>query len=100
MRGVWFEACSYPPRVRIAFYQRGVRGVGVDVVREGEGLDALSARLGVPGCMLLRANRLFSPAWLLPGREIEVPDGDFCRYDDYPCPVGALYRPVREEQEE
>ncbi|MEA4899952.1 LysM peptidoglycan-binding domain-containing protein [Bacillota bacterium Meth-B3] len=64
------------------------------VVRENEPLSALSARLGVPGCMLLRANRLYSPAWLLPGREIEVPDGDFCFRDGFPCPVGALHRPA------
>lgn len=66
-------------------------------MREGEGLDALSARLRVPGCMLLRANRLFSPAWLLPGRVIHVPDGDFCRTDDFPCPAEALTRTARED---
>ncbi len=66
-------------------------------MREGEGLDALSARLGVPGCMLLRANRLFSPAWLLPGRVIRVPEGDFCRTDDFICPAQALDRTAREE---
>lgn len=68
-----------------------------DVVREGEGLDALSARLHVPGCMLLRANRLFSPAWLLPGRVIYVPEGDFCRADEFPCPAQALDLKAREE---
>jgi len=67
------------------------------MVREGEGLDALSARLGVPGCMLLRANRLFSPAWLMPGRMIRVPEGGFCRGDDFPCPVEALDHTAREE---
>ena len=66
-------------------------------MREGEGLDALSARLGVPGCMLLRANRLYSPAWLLPGRVIRVPEGDFCRTDDFICPAQALDRTAREE---
>jgi hypothetical protein len=69
-----------------------------DVVREGEGLDALSARLHVPGCMLMRANRLFSPAWLLPGRVINVPNGDFCRTDDFVCPAEALNQPAREDQ--
>ena len=68
-----------------------------DVVREGEGLDALSARLGAPGCMILRANRLFSPAWLMPGRMIQVPEGDFCQGDDFPCPVEALDYTAREE---
>ncbi len=69
-----------------------------DVVREGEGLDALSARLHVPGCMLLRANRLFSPSWLLPGRVIRVPEGDFCREDDFVCPVEALNQKALEEK--
>ncbi len=68
-----------------------------DVVNPGEGLDALAARLGVPACMLLRANRLFSPAWLMPGRVIRVPAGDFCRTDDFVCPVEALDRPARED---
>lgn len=66
-------------------------------MREGETLGQLSARLGVPGCMILRANRLFSAAWLLPGREIVVPGDDFCLADDFPCPVGALHRPARED---
>jgi|GEM_PF-1264197 len=61
-----------------------------DRVLEGETLSALSARLGVPGCMLLRANRLYSPAWLLPGREIAVPEGDFCRWDGFRCPAEAV----------
>lgn len=67
-----------------------------DRILEGETLDALSARLGVPGCMLLRANRLYSPAWLLPGRVIWVPDGQFCLTDSFPCPVEALDRPAGE----
>lgn len=62
---------------------------------DGETLDALSLRLGVPGCMILRANRVFSPAWLLPGREIDVPDPLFCLLDDGECPVAALMRPAR-----
>ena len=48
------------------------------IIREGETLGMLSARLGVPGCMILRANGLFSEAWLLPGRHIDVPDADYC----------------------
>lgn len=67
-----------------------------DTVRDGESLQTLSARLGVPGCMILRANRLFSPAWLLPGREIEVPEGAFCLTDEFLCPVAALNTPARE----
>ena len=66
------------------------------VVREDETLDMLSARLGVPGCMLLRCNGLYSPAWLLPGREIQVPEGAFCHISDFPCPAGALHRPARD----
>lgn len=65
-----------------------------DLVYEGEDLGDLSARLGVPGCMLLRANRLFSPAWLLPGREIAVPDADFCLKDAGVCPRDALNSPA------
>ena len=61
-----------------------------DYVLAGEELNALSARLGVPGCMLMRANGLCSPAWLLLGREVLVPEG-LCG-GDYPCPREALYR--------
>lgn len=68
----------------------------MDVVQDGETLQMLSARLAVPGCMILRANRLFSPAWLLPGREIAVPDGAFCLTDEFLCPVAALNMPARE----
>jgi hypothetical protein len=67
------------------------------IIRESETLDELSARLGVPGCMLLRANRLYSPAWLMPGRVMNVPDGAFCLTDDFVCPVEALDHPARED---
>lgn len=69
----------------------------VDRVQEGDTLEALSARLGVPACMLLRINHLFSPAWLLPGREIRVPDPSYCvrGADDFPCPVEAVKTPAR-----
>ncbi|MDL2206620.1 hypothetical protein LJC33_06910 [Eubacteriales bacterium OttesenSCG-928-N13] len=67
-----------------------------DRVRDDETFDMLTARLGVPGCMLMRANRVFSPAWLLPGREIDVPDATFCLSDDFPCPVAALHAPATE----
>lgn len=70
-----------------------------DRVGDNETLDMLSLRLGVPGCMLLRANRVFSEAWLLPGREIDVPEGEFCLWDDFICPVLALHRPAREGPE-
>ena len=66
-----------------------------DVVREGDTLDKLSSRHGVPGCMILRANALYSPAWLLPGQEIAIPDADYCRMQrDFPCPVRALRFPA------
>lgn len=61
-----------------------------DFVREGEDLGALSKRLGIPGCMLMRANRIYSPAWLLPGREINVPEIGFCVLDKEACPVKAF----------
>lgn len=60
-----------------------------DRVREGETLGGLAGRLGVPACMLLRANRVLSPAWLTPGREIRVPGGEFCLYDGFICPAVA-----------
>lgn len=66
-----------------------------DLVYEGETLGELSARLGVPGCMILRANRIFSEAWLLPGREIVVPDMEFCRRDPGVCPREAVRKPAR-----
>ena len=66
-----------------------------DLVYEGETLSDLSARLGVPACMLMRANRLFSEAWLLPGREIIAPDLDFCMRDTGICPVDAMNTPAK-----
>lgn len=66
-----------------------------DFVYEGETLSDLSARLRVPGCMLMRANRLYSEAWLLPGREIVVPDLDFCRRGGGSCPRQAFRTPAR-----
>jgi len=61
-----------------------------DSVLAGESLNDVSARLRVPACMLMRANGLFSAAWLLPGREIAVPEGA-CG-GDFPCPREAFYR--------
>lgn len=58
-------------------------------MREGDTLNALSARYRVPACAILRANRVFSPAWLSPGREILIPDARFCQRDGFPCPVQA-----------
>ncbi len=63
-----------------------------DFVLEGEGLNALSARLRVPACMLMRANGLYSPAWLLPGRAIIVPEGRCC--GAVPCPRETFARAV------
>ena len=62
------------------------------IIREGETLGMLSARLGVPGCMILRANGLFSEAWLLPGRHIDVPDADYCAQAQAPCPVQEMMK--------
>ena len=64
-----------------------------DRVLAGEELGELAARLGVPACMLMRANGLYSPAWLLPGREVLVPEG-FCG-GDFPCPREAFFRMAR-----
>ena len=64
------------------------------IVREGESLAKISSRTGMPSCMLMRANGLFSPAWLLPGREILVPEADFCRKRPAEiCPVRACMLP-------
>ena len=64
------------------------------IVREGETLERLSVRTGIPACMLMRANGLFSPGWLLPGREISVPEADFCRKAPPGiCPVRACTLP-------
>ena len=65
-----------------------------DLVYEGETLTQLSARLGVPACMIMRANRIFSEAWLLPGREIFVPEPDFCDWDEGICPREAVNKPA------
>ena len=67
-----------------------------DRVRAGETLNMLSARLGRPACMIMRANRLISPAWLLPGREIIVPPEDFCAWDAGECPNRFFRCPARE----
>jgi len=70
------------------------------VVGIGETPAMLSARTGVPVCMLLRANRLVSPAWLLPGREISIPRGEFCEKDAFPCPKKLLDAEAAEEKTE
>ena len=63
------------------------------VVAPNETPALLSARAGVPVCAILRANRLFSPAWLLPGREIDMPDD--CASSDFPCPALAARVPAQ-----
>lgn len=71
-----------------------------DRVRDGETPQALGIRLGVPLCMILRANRLLCAAWLTPGREIDVPQGDFCMGDAFPCPADLVRTQAREEKTE
>ena len=91
----WYTALGLKTGIQsIESTEKGGILMRMDRVLDGETLQALSARLGVPGCMLLRANRLFSPAWLLAGREIAVPDGAFCLTDDFICPVAALHVPA------
>ena len=70
------------------------------MVRNGETPEMLSARCGVPICMLLRANRLVCATWLLPGREIIIPKADFCENDAFPCPAGLFDTAARDEQME
>ena len=69
-----------------------------DRVRAGETLNMLSARLNRPACMIMRANRLTSPAWLLPGREIIVPPEDYCMWDAGECPNRFFRCPARDER--
>lgn len=64
-----------------------------DFILEGEGLFEAALRLHVPACMLMRANALISPAWLLPGREIIVPEGR-CGDYPFPCPRAVFSRIV------
>ena len=67
-----------------------------DYVLEGETLDMLALRLRVPACAIMRFNGLYSPAWLLPGREIIVPEGE-CAVG-FPCPRQSFARPVRPDR--
>lgn len=71
-----------------------------DRILENESAECLSARLGVPVCMLLRANRLTCVAWLTSGREICVPEGDFCQNDSFPCPARLFGLQARDERTE
>ncbi len=70
-----------------------------DYVYEGENLSELSVRLQVPACMLMRANRIYSEAWLLPGRQIMVPEKDFCWWDQGICPVKAMSSTAKRQKE-
>ncbi|MBO4299211.1 MAG: hypothetical protein J5998_10450 [Clostridia bacterium] len=78
--------------VRIGMNRLEAMPVRSDYVLAGEGLNELAGRLGVPPCMLMRANGLFSPAWLLPGREVLVPEGA-CG-GDFPCPREVFHRVI------
>lgn len=66
------------------------------VIGARETPQQLSARLGRPVCMLLRANGLYSQQWLLPGRRIFVPERDFCARDAGPCPLRMMKIPAEE----
>ncbi len=59
-------------------------------LKDGDTLDSISESCGLPACMIMRANRLLSPAWLLTGREVLIPDGDFCNRDRGQCPIIAM----------
>ena len=63
-------------------------------IGQNESPEQLSARLNRPVCMLLRANRLYSTQWLLPGRQIVLPEADFCRCDSGLCPLKAMQIPA------
>lgn len=74
--------------------------VNTTVILDGETPEALSARLHAPVCMILRANWLVSALWLLPGREIVVPQADLCKNSAFPCPVRLMDLPAKEERTE
>lgn len=78
---------------RIACYRGD--GVRYETILPNESPAQLSARLNRPVCMLLRANRLYSVAWLLPDREILLPERDFCRRDAGICPCCLLEKPLK-----
>ncbi len=63
------------------------------VVADGETPQALSLRLSRPLCMILRANGVFSSAWLYPGTEINVPDADYCAKSSNACPTRVMNAP-------
>lgn len=63
------------------------------VVADGETPHELCLRLNCPLCMILRANGLFSAAWLYSGREIDVPDADYCAKSPNPCPTLVMNAP-------
>jgi len=54
-------------------------------VSDGESANDFAFRAERPLCMLLRANGLISGAWVLPGREMMIPDA--CGEDGFPCPM-------------
>lgn len=83
----------HEPAVRHIGCYRG-DGMAYAVIGQNETPEQLAARVGRPLCMLLRANRLYSEAWLLPGREIIVPQVDFCQKDAGVCPLRALEIPA------
>lgn len=62
--------------------------------KAGESPEMLSARVGRPLCAILRANKLYSAAWLMPDMLINVPDMQFCARDAFACPVKALRAPA------
>ena len=64
----------------------GGMGLQRHIIGEKDTPQSLSARYGVPYCAILRANRICSDAWMMPGREIVIPDKDFCEKDGFICP--------------
>ena len=49
------------------------------VLRRTDRLEMLSARYGVPVCMIMRANVLNTPEDIFACREIKIPKKDYCR---------------------
>ena len=65
-------------------------------VYESDVESDLSARAGMPVCMLLRANGVLSAAWLKTKGEADVPDSFDCERSPSPCPRAAAVARIPE----
>ncbi len=63
---------------------------------ENESAQELALRLNCPLCMLLRANGVFSGAWIEMSDDVALPDGNTCKENDFPCPVAFMKAEIPE----